>query len=87
MRAACSYIKRQSEEIKWKDRVSHRILKMIKDVTEKVEREDPVRGKCHIPKVDDDFVWRDASSISMGVVLELVDVKVWNCLIEEGNEF
>lgn len=55
--------------------MSDRTLKMIKDI-EEVEGEDPVKGKWYVPMKDDSVVWFDASSIAVGVVVEVGGVKV-----------
>ena len=43
---------------------------MLKDIIEEVKKEDPVREKWHVP-----FVWYNASSIAIDVVLEVGGVR------------
>ena len=54
---------------------------MIREVLEEVRRTDPVKGSWHVPKKDSGVVWCDASSIALGVLLEIdscaVEDAVW----------
>ena len=54
--------------------MSNGTLKIMKDIIKEVKREDLVRGKWHVLKVDEGIVWCDASSIAMGIVLEVEGV-------------
>ena len=68
---------KETEKIRWDDWVSDGTLKMVKDI-EEVKREDLVRGKWHVPKVNKGIVWCDASSIVMVVVLEVGGARAEN---------
>ena len=73
LRVACSYIKRRAEGIKWEDFIGECAMGIIRGVVERVEREDPVRGRWKVPGGGDGggVVWCDASSLAMGVLLEI----------------
>ena len=51
-------------------------LKMMKDIIKEAKREDSVRGKWYVLKVDEGIVWCDVSSISTVVVFEVEGVRV-----------
>lgn len=71
LRVACSYIKRKAEGTRWDDYVGERAMVMMGEVMERVKKEDPVKGRWTVPKRGDAVVWCDASSIAMGVLLEV----------------
>ena len=71
LRVACSFIKRNAEGAKWEDSVGGDAISMIREVIEKVKVNDPVRGDWHVPKVECGTVWSDASSLAIGVLLEI----------------
>ena len=75
LRVACSFIKRSAEGSRWEDPVGSDALSMIKEVIEKVKLDDPVKGAWHVPKTEHGTIWSDASSLAIGVLLE-VDNKV-----------
>lgn len=87
LRVACSYIKRRAEGIRWEDKVGLETVKMIRDVLERVNREDPVKGRWQAPRTTKGVVWCDASSIATGVVLEMdgVDVEDAAWLRKKGD--
>lgn len=76
LRIACSYVKRRAEVVRWEDKVKQETVEMMKDIVERVHREDPVRGRWHAPKSGRGVVWCDASSLATGVVLEIDGIKV-----------
>lgn len=71
LRIACSYIKRRAEGTRWDDFVGEHAMRMMKETLEEVRRADPVRGSWHVPRRDNGVVWCDASSIALGVLLEI----------------
>ncbi|XP_029643257.1 uncharacterized protein LOC115217646 [Octopus sinensis] len=76
LRTACSFIKRRAEGVKWNDKVGERTIDMMQEVLVRVRAEDPVRGSWYVPKSKSGIVWCDASSIAIGVVLEVGGVTV-----------
>lgn len=71
LRVACSYIKRKAEGISWNDNVGEYAMSMIKEVMDQVKSADPVRGRWSVNKTTCGSVWCDASSIAIGVLLEI----------------
>ena len=76
LRVACSYIKRRASEGRWADRVSNSVLQMIKEVIEEVRADDPVRGEWYVGRNHKGVIWCDASSLALGVPLEIGGVTV-----------
>ncbi|XP_029636193.1 uncharacterized protein LOC115211658 [Octopus sinensis] len=76
LQTACSFIKRRAEGVKWNDRVWEKTIDMIQEVLVRVGAENPVRGSWYVPKSKSGIVWCDASSIAIGVVLEVGGVMV-----------
>ena len=76
LRVACSYVKRRAEGVRWDDKVGQDAIEMMKDIVERVHREDPVKGRWYAPKSDMGVMWCDASSIATGVMLEIDGVEV-----------
>lgn len=76
LRVACSYVKRRAEGVRWDDKVGQETMEMIKDVVERVRREDPVKGRWYAPKSGTGIMWCDASSIATGVMLEIDGIEV-----------
>lgn len=71
LRVACSYIKRNAEGTCWDDDVGEHAMIMIKEVMEQVKKADPVRGRWSVNTETGGSVWCDASSIAVGVLLEI----------------
>ena len=76
LRVACSFVKRQSMGDRWEDYVGEKSQRMIEEVLSRVCKEDPVRGYWKVAKLSGGRVWCDASSLALGVVLEIADVVV-----------
>ena len=49
LRVACSYVKRFSEGKNWEDYAGKKSLLMMKNIIERVNKDDPVRGKWLVP--------------------------------------
>lgn len=71
LRIACSYMKRRASATDWDGIVEDEVEDMLKDVLGRVSIEDPVKGKWYVPKARKGTVWCDASSIGLGVLLEI----------------
>ncbi|KAK4318086.1 hypothetical protein Pmani_010884 [Petrolisthes manimaculis] len=71
LRVACSFIKRSAAGARWEGHIGEKSMMMIKDVIERVQLDDPVRGNWCVPGVKHGVVWCDASKIALGVVLEI----------------
>lgn len=71
LRVACSYMKRAAEGTGWEDSVGDAARGKLNEVLHRVKNEDPVRGKWYVPKTTKGTVWCDASSIALGILLEI----------------
>ena len=64
-------MKRESPGERWEDHIGARAQHMIEDVVRRVRGEDPVRGVWRVEDTVTGRVWCDASSLALGVVLEI----------------
>lgn len=71
LRPACSYLKRLACDGSWEQKVDQRVLELAAEVWSRVQAEDPVRGTWNVEDTKFGRVWCDASSIAVGVCLEL----------------
>ena len=76
LRVACSFVKRHAEGKKWTDYVDDSTTKRLKEIVERVNGDDPVKGRWQVPKTDKGKVWCDASDLALGVVVEIEDAVV-----------
>ena len=76
LRVACSYIKREANGCAWDEEVGPRARNLLAEVRERIRIEDPVQGAWTVPEGDSGTVWCDASSVGMGVILEIGNVVV-----------
>lgn len=79
LRLACSFLKRTSVG-DWDSPVDESVVEKVKWILERVEENDPCRGTWSIGDCKVGTLWCDASSIAMGVLLE-VNGKI----IEDGS--
>ncbi len=71
LRVACSFLKRCTGDLKWDDLVSERAQQLLAEVSKRVHECDPVRGVWAVPPSTSARVWCDASSLAVGVALEI----------------
>ena len=71
LRVACSFMKRHSEGIAWEDKLGDKVRGWVQEVIQRLKADDPVRGAWEAAVDGDIKVWCDASSLAMGVVLEM----------------
>lgn len=71
LRPACSFIKRSITELQWDDFIDDKTKYMLNEVINEVEVRDPVMGKWNVTLEERGIVWCDASSLAIGVCLEL----------------
>ena len=76
LRVACSYVKRESEGKSWDDYIGKRAEGIIGEIVKRVIEEDPVRGEWTVEDTREGKVWCDASSLALGVALEIGGVIV-----------
>lgn len=87
LRPACSFLKRSSSSGGWDEIVSDDVRRKTEEMIDKIRSSDPVRGKWGVPLTETGAVWCDASSIAIGVAVEIggsiVEDKSW--LRKEGD--
>ena len=71
LRVACSFMKRHAEGERWEDAVGEQTLNFLDDVLHRVHEKDPVRGIWNVSQEKKGVIWCDASSLALGVVLEV----------------
>lgn len=71
LRPACSFLKRHLTDFKWDDVVGERVKSILGDIMENVKEKDPVVGKWAVSSSDEGTVWCDASSLAVGVCIEI----------------
>ena len=71
LRPACSYIKRQTNGCLWDDSLSSFTIALLRELKERLEKEDPVGGAWSVSTNKTVTVWCDASSLATGVAFEL----------------
>ena len=71
LRVATSYVKRTCQGERWDDSVGPEADKMLREILYRVRGEDPVRGVFSVNSSDTGRVWCDASSLALGVVIEI----------------
>lgn len=71
LRVACSYMKRLVTEQSWDEEIPYAVMDTVKDMLLRVDRQDPVKGIWNVEKSQQGRLWCDASSLAIGVVLEI----------------
>ncbi|XP_067949646.1 uncharacterized protein [Watersipora subatra] len=71
LRVACSYMKRCAADGKWDDAIAKEVQHMLDETLNRVTRHDPVQGKWSVNRDECCKVWCDASSIAIGVCIEM----------------
>jgi len=89
LRPACSYIKRSCNGTHWDDSISSYSQKCLEDVELRLKREDPVCGRWDVPNNSSCVCWCDASSLAIGVVIEIDGIRVedqsWLRPVDDGS--
>ena len=84
----CSFVKRSCNGLGWDDKLSLFSVQCVEDINNFLNREDPVKGQWTVPAGDTCKLWCDASSLAIGVVLFVDDVKVedqcWLRPVDDG---
>ena len=76
LRVACSYLKRMAEGVHWKDYVGERVESVLSDMLREVAASDPVTGSWKVDRTEKGKVWCDASSLALGVAVEVDNIIV-----------
>lgn len=71
LRPAVSFVKRMTNDVDWKDFIDENVLKILKEILQRIETDDPVKGFWEAPKSSKGTLWCDASSLALGTVLEI----------------
>lgn len=72
LRVACSYSKRHCQGERWDDAVGAKAMTILREIIERVQHDDPVKGRWTVPTDTlEGVVWCDASSVAYGVALEI----------------
>ena len=79
LRVACSYIKRLCCAGSWDTPVSDFVGQLLAQMMEKVRHYDPVQGEWSVSAGSEGKVWCDASSLAVGVCVEID-----GCVVEDA---
>jgi len=71
LRPACSFLKRLCSEGQWDDEVSDRAMLVAKDIEARFQAKDPAGGTWEVSRLGSGTLWCDASSLALGVCLEI----------------
>ena len=71
MRVACSYIKRHSGGSKLENEVGDKARGWLRDVLRRLQDNDPAQGTWTVLAHGRGKAWCDASSLALGVVVEM----------------
>ena len=71
LRVACRYIKRTAGTDAWDDPVPEWTAKLLREILQRVGEGDPVGGGWIVRCGTEGKVWCDASSLAIGVCLEI----------------
>ena len=67
----CSFLKRLGSSGPWDSPVQESVIKLMRELLKRARLEDPVRGIWQVSPHGDVTVWTDASSLGLGVALEV----------------
>ena len=73
LRVVCGYLQRliSEDNIGWDDRVSLEVKECLRKIKSRLEVDDPVKGQWVVDSDAPLTVWADASSLAIGVVLQV----------------
>ena len=76
LRPHCSFLKRLGSDGSWDRPVSDSVRKLMGDLAQRALADDPVKGNWYVNPDGVVTVWTDASSLAMGVVIQVDDAIV-----------
>ena len=76
LRPHCSFLKRLGSDGSWDEPVSDCVRKLVDELVNRVLTEDPVKGSWYVNPNGNVTVWTDASSLAMGVAIQVDGVVV-----------
>eukprot|EP00096_Caligus_rogercresseyi_P016665 TRINITY_DN944_c0_g1_i3.p1 TRINITY_DN944_c0_g1~~TRINITY_DN944_c0_g1_i3.p1 ORF type:complete len:942 (+),score=61.63 TRINITY_DN944_c0_g1_i3:649-3474(+) len=89
LRTSTSFIKRSCLAEGWSEPAGLVSMSLLKEVLDRVKKDDPVHGKWTVSKGGDITVWCDASSMAYGVSLtkdgDVIEDGAWLRKKEDGN--
>ena len=71
LRIHCSFLKRLGSSGSWDSPVEESVIKLMRELLRRTRLEDPVRGVWQVSQHGKVTVWTDASSLGLGVALEV----------------
>jgi len=71
LRPACSFLKRSCGTGAWDEEVPETAKHILKEIQDRVSHDDPVKGQWSVVDKDEGIVWADASSLAIGVAIEI----------------
>ena len=84
---ALSWLKRQANETLWDAPIGSWLESICGIVCDRLSEFDPVGGVWNVSKCDSGVLWCDASSIALGVVLQIDNVTVEDgCWLRTMND-
>ena len=69
----CSLLKRLGTDGHWDEPVSESVRLLAKDLLKRCHANDPVRGDWRVNRGGNVTIWTDASSLALGVVVQVDD--------------
>ena len=76
LRVACSFMKRQASDCDWDEEIPLCVKEMLCETKAMLTKEDPVGGLWSVSHTDKGVIWCDASSLAVGVIVEIDEVMV-----------
>ena len=67
----CSFLKHLGSSGSWDSPVEESVIKLMRELLRKTRLEDPVRGVWQVSQHGEVTMWTDASSLGLGVALEV----------------
>ena len=71
LRIHCSFLKRLGSSGSWDSPVEESVIKLMRELLRRTCLEDPVKGVSQVSQHGEVTVWTDASSLGLGVALEV----------------
>mgnify|MGYP001800929972 FL=1 len=85
LRTACSFVKRTANDVAWDMKIPDYSAGIIKEIMQRVSKEDPVRGVCEVNSGRSCIVWCEASSLAVGCCLQVDGHVVEDCAWLRGD--
>ena len=87
LRIHCSFLKHLGSSGPWDSPVEESVIKLMRELLKRARLEDPIRGVWHVSLHCAVTVWTDASSLGLGVALEVDGsiVEDASCLRKESD--